>query len=183
MKQKKSTVKPPFDPNPYKVTDVKGNRVTMKREDGKKRVRDKNQIKVVKPRPLAIKPSWERKQNSVPTDYASFDIEDELDNAEENRQEEEQSTDDEVLNETDSGSPESSESEEDNEEEEESEEEELFEIDNDEEDRMRLMLEAATANASVDQGLTPVTRSRGIQLKWNPQMNSEQVVIPNVPEQ
>ena len=41
IKQKKSTVKPPFDPNPYKVTDIKGNRVTMKREDGKKRVRDK----------------------------------------------------------------------------------------------------------------------------------------------
>ena len=163
-------MKPPFDPNPYKVADVKGNRVTMKREDGKKRVRDKNHIKVVKPRPLAIKPSWERKQNPVPTDYASFDIEDQLDNAEENRQEDEQSTDDEVLNETDSGSPGSSESEEDNKEEESKEEEreeeeseeELFEIDNDEEDRMRLMLEAATANASLDQRLSPVTPSRGI---------------------
>ena len=98
-----------------------------------------------------------------------------------------------MPNESDSGSSESSEPEEDNEEEqsgeeeseeEENEEEELFEINiNDEEDRMRLMLEAATANASVDQGLTPVTRSRGIQLRWNPQMNCKQVVITNVPEQ
>ena len=50
LKQKKTTVKPPFNPNPYTVVAVDGNRVTI--HDGeKKKVRDKNKLKYVPTRP------------------------------------------------------------------------------------------------------------------------------------
>ena len=50
LKQKKTTVKPPFNPNPHTVVAVEGNRVTI--HDGEKnKVRDKNKLKYVPSRP------------------------------------------------------------------------------------------------------------------------------------
>ena len=52
VKQDKTTTKPPFNPDPFKVTSVEGNRVTA--VNGNKKVtRDKNQLKVLHPRPNA----------------------------------------------------------------------------------------------------------------------------------
>ena len=49
LKQKKSTVDPPYNPHPFTVTAVKGNQVTM--TNGKRRrVRDKNYVKRVRER-------------------------------------------------------------------------------------------------------------------------------------
>ena len=59
VKQTKSTTKPPFNPTPFKVISVQGNRVTA--TDGNKNVtRDKNQLKKLHTRPNSLKPSWER---------------------------------------------------------------------------------------------------------------------------
>ena len=50
IKQQKTTVKPPFDPKPYCVTDVKGTQVTAVRGRQKK-VRNKEKVKLLKDRP------------------------------------------------------------------------------------------------------------------------------------
>ena len=50
VQQKKSTLKTPWDPVPYEVTEVKGSRVRVQRGDDMKD-RAKNNIKVVKERP------------------------------------------------------------------------------------------------------------------------------------
>ena len=50
IKQQKTTVKPPFDPKPYCVTEVKGTQVTAVRGRQKK-VRNKEKVKVLKDRP------------------------------------------------------------------------------------------------------------------------------------
>ena len=50
LKQQKSTTHPPYDPHPYTVTKVEGNRVTMNNGE-KTRVRDKNKVKLVKQLP------------------------------------------------------------------------------------------------------------------------------------
>ena len=73
IKQQKSTTKPPFDPVPYTVDHVKGNRVTASR-NGKVRVRDKNYIKKVKSRPDYVRPSWEQKSQKMTTPYEEHDI-------------------------------------------------------------------------------------------------------------
>ena len=49
MKQEKTTVKLPYDPNPYTVVEVKGAQVTCSR-GGKEKKRMKEKIKVVKER-------------------------------------------------------------------------------------------------------------------------------------
>ena len=46
IQQKKTTLRPPFDPHPFTVTDVDNNAVDLHRDDGTHRRRDKNQIKV-----------------------------------------------------------------------------------------------------------------------------------------
>ena len=74
IKQTKTTTKPPFDPSPYNVTQVKGNRITAQRHD-KKRVRDKNHVKLLKDRPNYLKPSWDKTTSNNSTSYADFDIE------------------------------------------------------------------------------------------------------------
>ena len=74
VKQDKSTTKPPFDHNPYTVVKVDGNRIDAERE-GKYRQRDKNAIKVVKPRPKHLVPSWNRKLSGTVADYDDFEIE------------------------------------------------------------------------------------------------------------
>ena len=69
VQQKKTTTSPPFDPKPYSVTAVKGNRVTSER-NGQTRVRSKNHIKVVPERPLHLIPKKNvRQQQSNPTAY------------------------------------------------------------------------------------------------------------------
>ena len=58
IRQQMTTIKPSFDPRPYEVTKVKGNRITSRRHRHQ-RVRDKNHIKVVKNRAHDLKPSWD----------------------------------------------------------------------------------------------------------------------------
>jgi len=74
VKQDKSTTKPPFDPSPYTVVQVDGNRIDAERE-GKFRQRDKNAIKVVKQRPKHLIPSWNQNLPEKVADYDDFDIE------------------------------------------------------------------------------------------------------------
>ena len=75
IRQKKTTTAPPFDPKPYVVTDVDGNRVHANR-DGRQRRRDKNDIKVVKKRPDHLVPSWQKNGASkAVTCYDELDIE------------------------------------------------------------------------------------------------------------
>ena len=61
VSQQKSTTKPPFDDNPYTVTEISGNQVRLERSDGKVRTRDKNKIKKLVPRHPSLKPSWEKR--------------------------------------------------------------------------------------------------------------------------
>ena len=74
IKQKKTTTKSPFHPMPYKVLGVAGNRITAER-DGIKKVRDKNQLKLLPKRPTNLMPSWERESSGIITNYNEFDIE------------------------------------------------------------------------------------------------------------
>ena len=55
IKQQKTTVKPPFDPSPYDVTEVKGSQVTARRGD-KVRVRNMAKVKLIKRRPEHLVP-------------------------------------------------------------------------------------------------------------------------------
>ena len=73
VRQKKSTINPPFRPQPLIVSEVKGNQVTASDEQIKRK-RDKNHIKVVPRRPIHLKPSWETPRNSEHTQFASFDF-------------------------------------------------------------------------------------------------------------
>merc|ERR1712059_96780 len=50
MRQEKTTVRLPYDPKPYKVTEVKGAQVTCRR-GGKEKKRPKEKIKIVEERP------------------------------------------------------------------------------------------------------------------------------------
>ena len=50
LKQKKSTIKPPFNPEPFTVEKVSGNQLTLSNK-GITRVRDKNKVKVIPQRP------------------------------------------------------------------------------------------------------------------------------------
>ena len=64
IQRKKSTVNSPFDPDPFTVTGVDGNKVSMERKDGTSRIRDKNQIKVVPKRPKDLIPTWRGESNN-----------------------------------------------------------------------------------------------------------------------
>ena len=75
LRQRKTTTKPPFDPEPYTAVKVDGNRVHANRHD-KRRIRDKNDIKVVKERPAHLTPQWElRSTERKSANYKDFDIE------------------------------------------------------------------------------------------------------------
>jgi len=74
IQQTKSTTKPPFNQTPLTVLSVNGNQVTAQWPDGTLRIRDKNQFKVYKPRPLYLKPSWETGGTNPIANYASLDI-------------------------------------------------------------------------------------------------------------
>ena len=71
VEQDKTTTKPPFKQDPFKVTSVEGNRVTA--VNGRKEVtRDKNQLKVLHPRPNALKPLWKRGVSLAATLHTTF---------------------------------------------------------------------------------------------------------------
>ena len=53
VKQQKTTIKPPYDPKPYLVTEVVGTQITATRA-GKETRRNKAKIKVVKDRPVHL---------------------------------------------------------------------------------------------------------------------------------
>ena len=56
IKQKKTTTQPPFDPKPYKITEVEGVQVTAKRGD-KIMTRHKGKWKLVRERPIRLQPT------------------------------------------------------------------------------------------------------------------------------
>ena len=53
VRQKKSTLKSPWHPEPYQVVKVEGSKVTAERGNQRK-VRAKNKVKVVKERPVQL---------------------------------------------------------------------------------------------------------------------------------
>ena len=171
VKQKKSTTKPPYDHRPYTVTEVNGNKVEMKRADGSKRVRDKNQIKVLKERPLALEPSWGSKDNAT-ADYESFEIEGNIEGLTFTNEVEasipEAEIEDPAIFEPGNSASDSDD---------EQEEGGLFDLNEEAEDRMRLLLEAASNAADQSEDNRRVTRSRGVQLHWNPNMNDKDVLL------
>ena len=75
IQQNKTTLKPLFDPSPYTVTEVNGNRGLAQRRDGSTRIRDKNNLKKLKDRPANLIPSWEKNEPAFCTDYTELDIE------------------------------------------------------------------------------------------------------------
>ena len=64
MKQKKSTIKPPYDPKPYEVTKVENTRITAVR-DGKVRVRNQGKVKLLKERSKNLGPSKKEEEGVV----------------------------------------------------------------------------------------------------------------------
>ena len=54
--QDKTTLKPPFDPSPYTLTEVNGNRLPVQRHHGSTRIRDKSHLKKLKDRPTNLIP-------------------------------------------------------------------------------------------------------------------------------
>ena len=74
LKQEKSTAKLPFDPHPYNVIKVKESQITAERI-GHVRVRDKNYIKVLQPRPPHLAPSRQKPVTPTIAIYGDFDIE------------------------------------------------------------------------------------------------------------
>ena len=174
VKQKKSTTKPPYDHHPFTVNEVDGNKVKMSREDGATRVRDKNQIKVLKDRPDTLVPSWETKITTIP-DYSVFDFKADtnmpaLSAPAEGIQEfpiEGVLVHEESEEEIDDGSSDGQNS-------------SLFDLDGEAEARMQNLLAAATAaevTTTVAEDNTRVTRSRGLKLNWNPCMNDKNVLL------
>ena len=53
--QRKTTTKPPFDPNPYTITEVKGTQVTVEREGKKSRKRNMAKVKILQERPERLR--------------------------------------------------------------------------------------------------------------------------------
>ena len=171
VKQKKSTIKPPYDPNPYKVDGLDGNRVKLTRGDGATRVRDKNQLKILKKRPNSLVPSWEGNCTTIP-DCNSFDIEFDL-----NEQRALPTTErfpvlSDIVEESEEGENEASAHADDG-------DALLFDLDEDAETRMRNLLTAAAADATkeMNRDNAPVTRSKGLKLTWNPCMSDKNVVL------
>ena len=171
VKQRKSTTKTPYDPKPYTVLEVNGNQLKLSRDDGSNRIRDKNQVRLLKERPAKLVPSWESDNHSSATDYMSFEIEGNFANtgiADNTESESEDVTD--SISEIDVD-PEVDEVEE--------HEAELYDINEDEEARMNDLLQRAQSNQQEFQVNEPVriTRSSGLRLEWNSAMNEKEVVL------
>ena len=86
VKQKKSSINPPFDPRPYTVTEVKGTQVTATR-GGKERKRNQAKMKLVKGRPAHLQPQSGRRQQ---VEDADSDVDIHLDSADFQREQETQ---------------------------------------------------------------------------------------------
>ena len=187
VKQKKSTTKTPYDPSPYTVTSIDGNRLHLIREDGSKRIRDKNQIRLVIERPADLIPSWTTENYSV-SDYMSFEIEGDF-NFNENHYStgpESNSTeypangrDDEPEHEIERHSGNESHEEYPQESITDGPQPMLYDIDEDEEARMNaLLLRAHDNQQGADEADGKrLTRSSGLRLEWNSAMNEGDVVI------
>ena len=147
----------------------------MSREDGTSRVCDKNQVKVLKERPKHLILSWHRKGIRAVADYDSFEIENstitndesesdnlfQLDPTMETRMQGLLEHREPVVDGTN--------------------DDVLFTLGDSVQTRMQALLSAASVgNDEPDpeptvQGQT--TRSHGLNLKWNPTMNSKDVII------
>ena len=60
---------------PFKVTKINGNQINMSHPDGSTKIRDKNQVRILKDRPVYLTPSWSQNNKQSVTNYADFDIE------------------------------------------------------------------------------------------------------------
>ena len=173
IKQIKSTTKPPYDPHPFVVHGIDGNKITMSREDGATRVRDKNQVKILKDRPESLIPSWESSE-PICADYNSFDIESKFDNnlpsssVEEDNSFSNSSSENEEMEEVYSeGAVEDSEN-----------DSTLFDLSSEAESRMRELLMAASSQSDNHvENDKRVTRSSGMKLTWNPSMGDKDVLL------
>ena len=154
-----------------------GNKVSMERKDRTLRIRDKKQIKVVPKRPKNLIPTWERKVQQPVYDYASLELEGNM--IESGEVLHPAPTEGEQQAEPHQEHPVETSGEELSSRDEEIQPGAMFEIDEEEEERMKALLRSATtrdhSNADVAQGRT--TRSSGLQLEWNPIMNSKETVI------
>ena len=183
IRQRKTTVNPPFDPKPFTVTGVENNAVSMNRQDGASRLRDKNQIKVLKKRPKHLIPSWQRGNNAPATDYRNLEIEGKNDTSNDSVSDASVDRDHNNLFQLDQAmearmqallEPIAEESEE-------ADQEALFALDDNVEARMQALLEAASgARDTADPEPTApgrVTRSHGRNLQWNSVMNDKNVIV------
>ena len=64
IKQQKTTIKPPFDPILYDVTEVKGSQVTARRGD-KTRIRSRAKVKLLKKRPEHLVTDWSKLETQL----------------------------------------------------------------------------------------------------------------------
>ena len=74
MKQTKSSVKPPYDPNPYKVIKVQGTQITGARE-GKEKKRNTRKVKMVPERPIHLRTGHVNRQQSMEEIDSDDDVE------------------------------------------------------------------------------------------------------------
>ena len=156
IQQEKSTTKPPFDPKPYTVTAVKGNKIYSTRSDAT-RVRDKNQVKKVTPRNNSLKPCWEKNKpntHNEQTNYTQFEIEGNFWKDPRPTHVEQPENHSETV-----------------------ENMELFDINNETAAQMEALLVAANTESNAKVNTSRVTRSKGTELQWNPYMNDGPVVI------
>jgi transposase InsO family protein len=73
VQQKKTSIQPPFDPKPYKVTEVNGSQVTATRGN-KTRIRNMSKLKVVKERPDKLKVSAKYMASDTDSDDDYIDL-------------------------------------------------------------------------------------------------------------
>ena len=73
VKQAKPSVKPPFDPKPYVVTEVKGTQVTARRGT-KERKRNQVKMKVVKERPEHLQPRRSSREQAEDSESDESDV-------------------------------------------------------------------------------------------------------------
>ena len=159
VKQEKSTTRPPFDPKPYTVHGVDGNRISASRDDGS-RVRDKNYVKKVKHRAEHLKPSWEKdaRRSAVVVSDNDNDIEGQWKSAAEERAERERASEErgEESAAEDYG------------------EYSAYDVGDDMAAHLHNLLQAAEDREDDSRR---VTRSKGANLHWNPSMGDKDVIL------
>ena len=76
LKQEKTTIKPLFDPEPFKVTEVRGTKVEAERaKDGKRTVRNVSKWKILKQRPAYLQPSRGSRKKQIEEEEEESDDE------------------------------------------------------------------------------------------------------------